>query len=141
VKCAGGGIRTHEGLRHRVSQVLADTFRDHLSLAPPDFELVRSCPLDLVPAWLSSARQRLGYPRMSARDLLIRGILDLGQRCRIGPQRSILLMSGMEEGSGGGRIVNLSATSYSSLRKSFRRLCGQCLQSESWAGPMASPRS
>ena len=26
--------------------------RDRLSLAPFDFEVARSCPLDLVPAWL-----------------------------------------------------------------------------------------
>jgi hypothetical protein len=41
--------------------------RDHLSLALSDFEVARSCPLDLVPAWLVQLARDSGTPAPSAR--------------------------------------------------------------------------
>ena len=44
--------------------------RDHLSLAPSDFEVARSCPLDLVPAWLVRLARDSGTPAHQLVSLL-----------------------------------------------------------------------
>ena len=64
-KSAGGGIRTHEGLRHRVSQIPGDPE------GPPKLGTVRLRSRTVLPLrpgsrLACSFRQRLGYPRASA---------------------------------------------------------------------------
>ena len=44
--------------------------RDHLSLAPSDFEVARSCPLDLVPAWFVQLARDSGTPAHQLLSLL-----------------------------------------------------------------------
>ena len=66
VKSAGGGIRTHEGLRHRVSQIPGDPE------GSPKLGTVRLRSRTVLPRrpgsrLACSFRQRLGYPRASAR--------------------------------------------------------------------------
>ena len=51
--------------------------RDHLSLAPSDFEVAPSCPLDLVPAWLVSSPETRVPPRISSCHFSLSRILPL----------------------------------------------------------------
>jgi len=46
------------------------TPRDHLSLAPSNFKVARSCPLDLVPAWLAHFAKDSGTPAHQLVSLL-----------------------------------------------------------------------
>ena len=65
MKSAGGGIRTHEGLRHRVSQILGGP-EGSPKLGTTRLRGRTVLPLRPGSRLVRSTRQRLGYPRSSA---------------------------------------------------------------------------
>jgi len=72
-----GGLQKVRGVGFEPTKAYATGFprspvipRDHLSLAPSDFEVARSCPLDLVPAWLVQLARDSGTPAHQLVSLL-----------------------------------------------------------------------